>query len=283
MITIKNLVELRDTPIDEEVGDYLPGIELEDLHYFSESALLQTDILTDEVLTEGVGSTIWNKIKQGFQAVIKFFKTLGVKIASFVRGFFKKAKDDVSKTESQTQNFGNEIERCIREKDIKNLRGAIAVTAFVDRTFATGEFEKTLKYAESKGIKVKEDKLIGELISTTKDPSEYTQDDFSTAVFELKENFCDERIEDVKKIGRTLYGTKEQKEKIIKAAQSNDAEFQMVYYTIRETWIANLGKHFYEDYSCIVFNFFNLTNSLLSFEHIFSSSSRLYLLKSRCV
>lgn len=107
MITIKNLVELRDTPIDEGVGDYLPGIELEDLHYFSESALLQTGTLTDEVLTEGVGSTIWNKIKQGFQAVIKFFKMLGAKIVNFIKSFFNKADSELISIEKETKNNSN--------------------------------------------------------------------------------------------------------------------------------------------------------------------------------
>lgn len=78
------------------------------------------------------------------------------------------------------------------------------------------------------------------LFADKKDPSEYTDEYYRDAIFELTENFCDERIEDVKTIGRTLYGNKR------KTAQNKNAEFQMAYYTIRETWIANLGKNFYE-------------------------------------
>ena len=45
--------------------------------------------------------------------------------------------------------------------------------------------------------------LNGELVSFGKDT--FTDEDFARAVFELKRNFCKERIADVKKIGTTLY------------------------------------------------------------------------------
>ena len=46
----------------------------------------------------------------------------------------------------------------------------------------------------------------GSLISEGK--TTYSEDDFADAVFLLKENFCKERIADVKKIGRAVYGKK---------------------------------------------------------------------------
>lgn len=172
MITINNLKELRDTLIDEAVGDYLPGIELEDLQYFSESTLLQTDALTDEVLTEGVGSTVWNKIKQGFRTVIKFFKTLGAKIATFIRGFFKKAKDDISKTQSAQYTSGELdtkiIDDAIKTGRVSQIRMVICTTLYSDRDSSRGYFDKALNYAFNKtrymNIKLMDDQLIGEIV-----------------------------------------------------------------------------------------------------------------------
>ena len=46
---------------------------------------------------------------------------------------------------------------------------------------------------------------------TDQKSSPYTQDDFIEAVAKLKNNFCDERIEDVKKIGKMLYPKTENK------------------------------------------------------------------------
>lgn len=105
MITIGTLRELRDTPLYESGDDYLPGVELEDLEMFSESAFVVDikDTADDEILTEGVGSEIWSKIKKAFQAIINFFKMLGSKIKGFITGFFKKAEDAVDKAEKEPE------------------------------------------------------------------------------------------------------------------------------------------------------------------------------------
>ena len=88
------------------------------------------------------------------------------------------------------------IENGIERKDIKALREAIGSIIYTSRNFSSGEFDEAIKYVESKGIKLKDDALIGEpTISSQKDT--FTKEDFADAIFELKENFCDER-----KIGR---------------------------------------------------------------------------------
>lgn len=107
------------------------------------------------------------------------------------------------------------IEKGIAECDVKKLRTAIASISYTCRDFSDGEFDKVVKYVESKGIKLKDDQLVGNpTISSQKNV--YTEDDFTRAVYELKKNFCDERIEDVKKIGKSLYGNR--KEKVVKQA-----------------------------------------------------------------
>jgi len=70
---------------------------------------------------------------------------------------------------------------------------------------------------EKRGICIKEEKLKGDLISERKES--FLEEDFEEAVFELKENFCDERIADVKKIGRALYGASKKSAPV--ASQNN--------------------------------------------------------------
>lgn len=132
MITIGTLRELRDTPLYESGDDYLPGVELEDLEMFSESAFVVDikDTADDEILTEGVGSEIWNKIKKAFQAIINFFKMLGSKIKGFISGFFKKAEDAVDKAEKEPEGEsssgdkpGNIPEK--EQEEIKDLEDEI--------------------------------------------------------------------------------------------------------------------------------------------------------------
>lgn len=99
------------------------------------------------------------------------------------------------------------IENGIAKNDIKALREAIGSICYTSRDFSTGEFDEVVKYVETRGIKIKESSLIGNpTISSQK--KTFTDEDFAKAVFELKKNFCDERIRDVKTIGKELYGKK---------------------------------------------------------------------------
>ena len=84
------------------------------------------------------------------------------------------------------------------------MREAIGTLCYTSRDFSSGEFLEAISYVESKGIKLKEDSLVGELVSKGK--KTFTEDDFEDAVFELKENFCQERIDDVMMIGKAVYG-----------------------------------------------------------------------------
>ena len=96
-----------------------------------------------------------------------------------------------------------EIEKGIADNDIERIREAIGNICYTSRDFSSGEFDEVLRYVESKGIKLKDDTLDGDLISDGK--TAYTDEDFARAVFMLKKNFCNERIADVKKIGKALY------------------------------------------------------------------------------
>lgn len=99
------------------------------------------------------------------------------------------------------------IENGIARNDIKALREAIGSICYTNRDFSNGEFFEVVSYVESKGIQLKDAELIGTpTISSQK--NEFTDEDFAKAVFVLKKNFCDERIDDVKTIGEKLYGKK---------------------------------------------------------------------------
>lgn len=101
------------------------------------------------------------------------------------------------------------IEKGIANKDTYLLKEAMGGLCYTCRDFSDGEFDEVLKYIEGKGVKIKE-KFNGDppLISKNKRPEDFINEDFTNAVFEMKKNFCNERISDVKKIGRVLYGSK---------------------------------------------------------------------------
>lgn len=96
------------------------------------------------------------------------------------------------------------IEECIQSRDIEGLRVAIGNLCYTRFGFFN-EFDEAIPYVESKGIDIKE-AYNGEPLIFKEGKTTYTDDDFAIAVFELKNNFCDERIADVKKIGKALYG-----------------------------------------------------------------------------
>lgn len=101
------------------------------------------------------------------------------------------------------------IEAGIQNGDIKALREAIGSICYTSRDFSSGEFDEIVRYVESKGIKLKDESLIGNPTISSQKQS-FTDEDFAKAIFELKKNFCDERIQDVKTIGKILYSPHKQ-------------------------------------------------------------------------
>lgn len=102
------------------------------------------------------------------------------------------------------RRFGD-LDRWIENKNISMLRQALGTSIYACRDFSDGEFDGAVRYVEAHGIKLKEPYDGKELISDSKPESEWTDRDFTDAIAELKMNFCDERINDVKKIGKKLY------------------------------------------------------------------------------
>lgn len=100
----------------------------------------------------------------------------------------------------------SDLDKRIEEKDIFMLREALGNTIYGCKNFSDGEFDGAVQYVESKGIKIKDEELKGELVTAGKET--YDDDDFALAIVRLKNNFCDERIAEVKKIGKALYPSK---------------------------------------------------------------------------
>ena len=106
-------------------------------------------------------------------------------------------------------NGFKELEKAIDSKDLNCVRNLLGTMVYSCRDFSDGEFDRAVIHAEKelliRGIHLKEG-LKGTILTLGKEKGLLSDDDFSDSVFELKENFCDERIDEVKRIGRLLYG-----------------------------------------------------------------------------
>ena len=102
------------------------------------------------------------------------------------------------------------IDQALQNKNLRNVRRIVANIGPHDRTFTTSEFEDALEYVQDvKGVDIYEpfDASLKPLYAERVDRKDPTleEDDFAASVACLKENFCLERIEDTKKLGRYLF------------------------------------------------------------------------------
>lgn len=104
-------------------------------------------------------------------------------------------------------------DRVDKELQRGNIRGVCRLLVNIcefDPTFANGEFDDALEYViKVKGVDIYEpfDADLNPLYAARVDRKDPTlqKDDFVTSVAYLLENFCPERIEDTKKLGRYLF------------------------------------------------------------------------------
>ena len=141
----------------------------------------------------------------------KFFTGKASELKSKINGVSSNNNDnntgDNKGSSKSSNNRFDFLDEKIEKNDVKLLRDMIGSICYINRDFARDDFDAAIKYVENKGIKLREPyNSKPELILNKKDLSECTQDDFEDAVFELKENFCTERINEVKKIGKYVYG-----------------------------------------------------------------------------
>lgn len=116
-----------------------------------------------------------------------------------------------------TKSNYEKIEENINGKDCNGLREALGNLCYTSRDFSSGEFDKELENAEKKVPEVYQEYDKKQLVSDEK--SEYTAEDFSEAVFLLKENFCKERINDVKKLEKHCMAIIKIRSRLIKKSQ----------------------------------------------------------------
>ena len=157
------------------------------------------------------GRRIVSSFKDFITGAGKFFTGKASELKSKINGVSSNNNDDNTGdnkgSSKSSDNKFDSLDEKIEKNDVDYLRDAIGSICYISRDFSSGDFDAAIKYVESKGIKLKEPyNGKPELILNKKKLSECTEDDFRDAVFELKENFCTERINEVKKIGKYMFG-----------------------------------------------------------------------------
>lgn len=102
------------------------------------------------------------------------------------------------------------VDRALESGNIRIVKQLLVNVCKFDRTFSTGEFEDAMEYVcKVKGVNIFEplDETLRPLYSERVDRKDPTlgEDDFTASAVCLMENFCSERIEDTKKLGRYLF------------------------------------------------------------------------------
>lgn len=94
------------------------------------------------------------------------------------------------------------LERALAEKNVLNIRNALSALTFADRGFYTDEFDDALQKAESLSIEGLYEPFDGEEF---KPEDEWDEEYWRYLNASLIDNFCAERIEMLKKVGRKVY------------------------------------------------------------------------------
>lgn len=92
----------------------------------------------------------------------------------------------------------------VKDRNLQDLKIALYGIIMSDRRMEDGVFIENLEYIEKCGINIREDVISKEPI-LSEEKNDFTDDDFINAAIYLSENFCDKRIEDVRKIGQAVY------------------------------------------------------------------------------
>lgn len=101
----------------------------------------------------------------------------------------------------------DKLKHYIEQKDLDAVREHIGTMIYTDRAFLHGEFESAVNYVIEECYMTELFESFNPLppLKSKSGTTDFKEADFTEAVFELKSNFCRERIEDVKTIGRYLY------------------------------------------------------------------------------
>lgn len=104
MITLDNLRILSEEYIDE--NDMFPGCDLADMEYLGESILYPYSMEAN-MINEGVLGNIKETIKRIIGAIVSLFRTLVTKIGGWIKGFFGKIRNAISRDDEENSESGN--------------------------------------------------------------------------------------------------------------------------------------------------------------------------------
>jgi hypothetical protein len=94
------------------------------------------------------------------------------------------------------------LEEALESKNVGRIRSVFYTIAHEDPGFSTGKFRATLNFVKSKDISGLFDVYDGKAF---KDESEWNNEYWADVASELMDNFCEERINHLQKVGRKLY------------------------------------------------------------------------------
>ena len=100
--------------------------------------------------------------------------------------------------------ISNHLKKMIEEKDVIGIRSAFFTMAHEDPGFSSGKYEKTLEYVKSLAIPGLFQVYDGEAF---KGEAEWNEGYWAEVASKLQDNFCEERIQHLKAVGRKLYPT----------------------------------------------------------------------------
>ena len=92
------------------------------------------------------------------------------------------------------------LEAAVAEKNVVHIKSALTSIALKDRNFSTGEFDEALRFVAARGINLYEP-FDGENFKTE---SEWDKNYWQYIKSSLEDNFCQERIDLLKRIGRKI-------------------------------------------------------------------------------
>ena len=94
------------------------------------------------------------------------------------------------------------LQKDVLEKNVRHIRDDLITIVHEDRSFQTGKFEEALSYIKEHGIEGLYEPFDHE---DFKSRNEWNEDYWRYMVNSLLDNFCMERIEHLKDVGRTLF------------------------------------------------------------------------------
>lgn len=110
------------------------------------------------------------------------------------------------------------LQKDVLEKNVRHIRDDLIVIVHEDRAFQTGKFEEALSYIKEHGIEGLYEPFDHENFRAR---NEWDKDYWRYMVNSLLDNFCMERIEHLKEVGRTLFPTQTKQDKATVDVQSS--------------------------------------------------------------